>query len=262
MYFFTALLFESLAASQAAQVPLQPQSHFASDPLSAGGFTYTGVTGPLGWAGLSPDNKLCATGSYQSPVNLDASIWVPKTNPWVSIPDGYGSFENTGHTVEVAAVGTTVFDGRTYQLKQLHFHAPSEHRINEEFYPLEVHFVHEAADGVKLVLGATFEISTNGATTDLVQVLGSHVYQIAAPGSKVYVPYIRVQQVVNFFRTTRLYQYWGSLTTPPCSEGVVWLVAQNPLPIDVSSYLAFKKVINVEPVWREVTPLPAGDVSF
>jgi len=254
MYFPAIIFFASLTASQAAQVPLQPQWNFTSDPLFAGTFTYTGVTGPLGWAGLSPANILCSTGSYQSPVNLDASIGVPRANPWVSINDGYGYFENLGTTVEVAGDGTTVFNGKTFQFKQLHFHAPSEHRLMDEFYPLEVHLVHQSADGVKLVLGATFEITTNGFTTDLVQILGSRVHLIAVPGSKTYVEYIRIQQVVNFFRTARLYQYSGSLTTPPCSEGVIWLVAQSPLPIDVASYLAFKKVIKFNSRYTQNVP--------
>ncbi|KAF8067660.1 alpha carbonic anhydrase, partial [Lyophyllum atratum] len=206
-------------------------------------FSYTGATGPLGWGGLSPANSLCSTGSYQSPINLDSSIWVPPVNPRVSIGDGYLWLENLGTTVEAAAVGTTVFDGRTFQLQQFHFHTPSEHRINEEFFPLEVHFVHQSADGRKLVLATTFEITTNGATTDLVSILGSRVSQIAVPGSKTYVEFVRVQQIVRHFQTSRLYQYSGSLTTPPCSEGVMWLVAQYPLPIDAASYLAFKKVI-------------------
>ncbi|KAG6829082.1 hypothetical protein H0H92_005793 [Tricholoma furcatifolium] len=231
---------------------------------SGGTFGYTGVNGPLGWAGLGHgENALCSTGTQQSPINLDASIAPANFIPIISIPDGYNDFENLGTTVEVApVVGTTQFGGKIYKLQQYHFHTPSEHRINGEHYPLEVHFVHSAAadparclDGSKLVLGAVFDFTpNNGATTSFVYKLARQVLQIINPGSTTRVFGLSVAQFTNLFRTSRLFQYSGSLTTPPCTESITWVVAQTPLPIDTSSYLNFKRVLKFNSRFTQNTP--------
>ncbi|KAG6829084.1 hypothetical protein H0H92_005795 [Tricholoma furcatifolium] len=217
----------------------------SSTPASNATFGYTGITGPLGWAGLgNGTNDLCSTGTNQSPIVLDSSIPFATSLPIISIPNGYADFENLGTTVEVPAVGTTQLNGKTYTLQQFHFHTPSEHRINGEYYPLEIHFVHAAADGSKLVLGAVFDFTpSNSATTSFVYQLARQILQIINPGSTTRVYGLILNQFTNLFRTSKLFQYSGSLTTPPCSEGVTWVVAQTPLPLDTFSYLNFKKVL-------------------
>ncbi|KAF5380064.1 hypothetical protein D9615_006113 [Tricholomella constricta] len=245
-------------ASPETDIPSQQEFLIANDEsLSPAHFGYTGVKGPIGWAGLSPNNALCSTGSWQSPINLNASIGPPAVNPKVRIPDGYGDFENLGTTVEVPAVGQTYFGGKLYQLQQFHFHTPSEHRINEEYFPLEIHLVHQASGechGSRLVLAAVFEITTNGATTQLVSTLARQIHKIAVPGSKTRVYGLRGGEIISVFQNYRLYQYYGSLTTPPCSEGIIWLVAQAPLPLDVGSYLAFKRVLKFNSRYTQNTP--------
>ncbi|KAG5637201.1 hypothetical protein H0H81_005414 [Sphagnurus paluster] len=206
-------------------------------------FGYTGINGPLGWAGLSPDNALCSTGTSQSPINFNAQIKKASANPTVWMPDGFGDFENLGTTVEVSQVGKTTFEGKVYNLQQFHFHTPSEHRIEDETFPLEVHFVHAADDGAGLVLGAVFDITPTGATTEFVHTLGQEVEKIPKAGDKTQVHGLKLGKIVEAFQTGPLFTYSGSLTTPPCSEGITWVFAQNPLPIDVKSYLAFKNVI-------------------
>ncbi|KAG6830766.1 hypothetical protein H0H87_007165 [Tephrocybe sp. NHM501043] len=179
-----------------------------------------------------------------SPINLDQSIGRPFINLRVIIPDGYIDLENLGTTVEGPAVGTTQLAGKTYTLQQFYFHSPSEHLINGEHYPLEVHFVHRAADGSTLVLGAVFDLTINNAvTTPFVYTLARQVLQIINPGTKTRVFNVRFGEIVNLFQNTLLFQYSGSLTTPPCTEGITWLVAQTPLAIDTSSYLYFKRVL-------------------
>ncbi|KAG5637199.1 hypothetical protein H0H81_005412 [Sphagnurus paluster] len=238
--------------------PAQETILINNSSISSGGtFGYTGVNGPLGWVGLDPKNVKCSTGASQSPINLDRYIGSPVANPIVRIPDGYAVFENLGTTVEVAAVGQTYFGGKVYQLKQYHFHTPSEHRINEEFFPLEIHLdvsLKRNVDGTRLVLGAVFEITTNGATTPLVWTLAQHIHLIATPDSKTTVFGLTAAQLITAFQSCRLYQYSGSLTTPPCSEGIIWLVSQTPLPIDVGSYLAFKRVIKFNSRYTQNTP--------
>jgi carbonic anhydrase len=121
-------------------------------------FSYTGLEGPLNWANLEKGNSLCSTGKMQTPINLDSKIKTePGRNYVMKIPSGKASIENKGHTVEVGGInnGTLAFGGKSYKLAQFHFHAPSEHRINDEYFPLEVHFVHKTeSEFFRLVLRA------------------------------------------------------------------------------------------------------------
>lgn len=109
-------------------------------------FGYTGLLGPLNWAGISPENSACATSTVQSPINIDKTILLATEAPVIAIQSVKAAeFENLGTTVEVIVNGTTTFAGTEFALRQFHFHTPSEHRIAEEYFPLEVHMVHEAA---------------------------------------------------------------------------------------------------------------------
>lgn len=116
--------------------------------VPVGAFGYTGLNGPLNWYGLNKTaNKLCAKGRNQSPINLNASIPVSPGKVAAFKVDNYphgSKFENLGTTVEVPANGTLTAGGRTYSLAQFHFHTPSEHRVELEYFPMEAHFVFQA----------------------------------------------------------------------------------------------------------------------
>lgn len=119
--------------------------------VSGPGFGYTGLQGPLNWFGLDQStNSLCARGRNQSPINLGPGSSSIRTLGSGSRPSpNYpavkeAKFVNLGSTVEVAlGTGTLSYNNADYTLKQFHFHVPSEHRLLEEHYPMEVHFVHE-----------------------------------------------------------------------------------------------------------------------
>lgn len=110
-------------------------------------FTYTGLTGPLNWHSLEGNNSECAIGTQQTPINLDETVTsIAGTSVVLDYPDTkYAEFKNLGTTIEVIADtvnGALTYGGKSWKLKQFHFHTPSEHRIEDEFYPGEVHFVH------------------------------------------------------------------------------------------------------------------------
>ena len=108
-------------------------------------FNYTGESGPLNWAALDPANAACRTSRTQSPIVLDHTIPFAQTAPHVEIPSvAAAQLDNLGSTLEVPVEGTTTFEGVEYALVQFHFHTPSEHRVHEEYFPLEMHLVHEA----------------------------------------------------------------------------------------------------------------------
>lgn len=112
-------------------------------------FGYNDLAGPLNWHGRNNASSKCATGTHQSPINLNdtSATLVPGASLGFDVPahpDG-AVFENLGSTLEVVAQnGTLTRDGRVYALKQFHFHTPSEHRVDSEYFPMEVHFVFEA----------------------------------------------------------------------------------------------------------------------
>lgn len=113
-------------------------------------FTYTGLTGPLNWYGLNKTaNGMCAKGMNQSPININTSKIIIEKGSVLSLsipayPEG-AEFENLGTNVEVVVNGTLVDGGKAYSLAQFHFHTTSEHRVDDEYSPMEVHFVFEAA---------------------------------------------------------------------------------------------------------------------
>lgn len=126
-------------------------SSFAREPsVPVSTFGYTGLQGPLNWYGLNATNALCAKGDTQSPINLaSASTIVDHVTLKIpSYPKG-AVFENLGTNVEVVVNGSLVDNGKTYNLAQFHFHTPGEHKIDLEFYPMETHFVFEAAGEFK-----------------------------------------------------------------------------------------------------------------
>lgn len=141
MFFLLALL--PLASSTCLHgTTLHPR---ALGPVQVSTFSYTGLRGPQNWASLAPENLACSTGTTQSPINIDSTIGVLSEPPVLNIPSVESAeFENLGSTIEVIVNGTTTVAGEDVQLKQFHFHAPSEHRIEEEFFPLEMHMVHES----------------------------------------------------------------------------------------------------------------------
>jgi hypothetical protein len=123
----------------------------AAGTIPVSPFSYTGEFGPLNWAGLDPANSACRKSTTQSPIVLDQTIPMAQSVPQITIDAvKEAEFENLGSTLETIVNGTTVFEGTTYLLKQFHFHTPSEHRINEEHFPLEMHMVHQSVRCISL----------------------------------------------------------------------------------------------------------------
>lgn len=207
-------------------------------------FGYDGLQGPLNWAGLDPANSACRNSKVQSPIVIDSNVPFAAEAPQITIDSvAEAEFENLGTTLETIVNGTTVFAGATFELKQFHMHTPSEHRINSEYFPLEVHMVHEAADGTIAVIALPFQLSEDGTTTALLTSVIENLAQVKEPGTRTTTGALDFAEVINKIQTTPLFQYTGSLTTPPCAEGLTFLVLSEPLPIDVKSFNAIKSVI-------------------
>lgn len=127
---------------------LHPRAAGDEGEIKLPNFDYGTTHGPVNWHNIAPENKLCGTGRAQSPINIDQSIHLEAPSlVAMDLPVQHAKFENLGTTVEVIVEGKSVIDSRTFVLKQFHFHTPSEHRINGQHFPVEVHMVHTAEGG-------------------------------------------------------------------------------------------------------------------
>ena len=209
---------------------------------------YSGDAGPAYWGELSPEYALCAEGAAQSPIDIrDASAL-----DLVDIDFRYGesanNIFNNGHTIQVNidAGSAIVYNGITYNLLQFHFHSPSEHTIEGMPAPLEIHFVHQdpnsgnlAVVGILLTEGE----GDNEAYSAVFDHLPAHVGEPEAAGEP-----IALAALLPGARS--FYTYQGSLTTPPCSEIVRWLLLENPVELSARQIAAFRALYdgNARPV--------------
>ncbi|HHQ4521819.1 carbonic anhydrase family protein [Aeromonas veronii] len=210
---------------------------------------YSGEAGPAHWAKLTPEFGQCA-GSNQSPVNLNGLVEAKLAPLVLHYLAGGNTVVNNGHTVQVGyAPGSTLqLDGTRFELKQFHFHAPSENLIEGKSYPLEGHLVHASDKGEIAVVAVMFEAgkanpALASAWGELPAKVGE-IHTLKAP--------LSAEQLLPENRD--YYRFSGSLTTPPCSEGVRWLVMKQPVEVSQAQIDAFKAVMH-HPNNRPVQPL-------
>lgn len=227
-------------------------------------WSYEGKTGPESWGSLSDQWTVCKTGKSQSPIDIDkpASGEAPKEKIEISKGDQSAEMLNNGHTIQVNEAGadSLTIDDKQFQLVQYHFHSPSEHTIHGKHFPMEMHLVHKSKDGQLAVIGVLMEEGKHNAALDP---FWSKLP--ASPDEKTRLDHLaaNVDQLLPSLKTT--YSYDGSLTTPPCSEGVKWVVMTTPIQLSKDQIAAFQKIIHENS--RPVQPLNgrkvvAGSVSF
>ncbi|MEQ8756440.1 MAG: carbonic anhydrase family protein [Coleofasciculus sp. G1-WW12-02] len=204
---------------------------------------YTGSLGPDEWGNLDPAYAVCGTGTRQSPIALTNPVNVNFANDF-SI--NYNSFSptirDTGKTIQVDCPpgSTLTLDGKTFNLIQFHFHASSEHTINNEVKPMEVHLVHQRTDpqgNVELaVIGRLMEVGSSGTNSEMAKILnnlppsGGTTSPSLTINPKYFLP---SDGLLGSLLTAppQYYRYSGSLTTPPCSEIVNWIVYKDTMRI-------------------------------
>jgi carbonic anhydrase len=188
-------------------------------------FGYSGAQGPGNWGSMSEHWRTCSAGVNQSPIDLGRFIEATLPPLRISYGPSGRDVTHTGHAIQVnAGPGSTLeVDGLTFRLLQFHFHAPGEHHLEGRTFPLEAHLVHQNEAGELAVIGVFFEA---GAPNDL---LGLVIPSLpAGPGQQR--PLGSGLTPAGLLPADRDYiRYAGSLTTPPCSEGVRWLVMKRPM---------------------------------
>lgn len=206
--------------------------------------------GPANWAALSPDFATCGSGKSQSPIDIVRAKAEPATALRTSyapaglrvvhhehVADGL----NNGHTVQVNYVGAdalTVGD-ETFTLQQYHFHSPSENTVDGKHYPMEMHLVHKSQAGKLAVLGVFIE---EGAENAAYAPVWANLPK--EKGKEFHLEHVKVNvdDLLPKERTT--WRFDGSLTTPPCTEGVKWLVLTQPVQLSAQQVAAFRAVID------------------
>ena len=201
---------------------------------------YEGANGPTAWGSLDETFALCAEGQRQSPVNIVTADTEPTTETLsFDYPNAPTETLNNGHTVEalLAEGDELVLDGEHYSLEQFHFHAPSEHTLNGTHAAAEIHFVHQNADGAYAVVGVFVRAGkANPVFTTLLPELPT---KIGDP-----VPAKALVKTANLLpKNGTVYRYQGSLTTPPCSQGVTWLLMANPVTMSPAQLEALDALI-------------------
>lgn len=223
-------------------------------------FGYTPTNGPLNWYKTIPGSGICKTGKNQSPILLDSSIPVIASGNLVfTVGDQSGTvlLENIATAVEVlrANASLSTGDGKAYTLRNYHFHTPSEHRINLEHSPVELHIVFADAAGNRAVVGILIELlaKSDNSSKFLRRTL-SRVECVSTPGTGINIPSPPLSEIAQFVSTSSFYRYSGSLTTPPCSEPVNWFVSTKKLQLDVDTYNTLKKIIKFNSRFTQAAP--------
>jgi carbonic anhydrase len=215
----------------------------ASGAVYAGGGThwgYSGSEGPEHWGELSPEFIVCSTGKNQSPINLIGFIESDLKPIGIQYQVGGNEILNNGHTVQVNYVSGSKIsvDGHEFELKQYHFHAPSENHINGTSYPMEAHLVHSDKGGNLAVIAVMF---IEGNRNESLAQAWAHMPEKAGDKHSLFSN-VAAEGILPSNRD--YYRYNGSLTTPPCSEGVRWLVMKEPVTALKSQIKEFAHVMH------------------
>lgn len=222
--------------SHDAQVAAKPAAGGHGGPA----WGYEGKTGPDRWAGLSRDFELCGKGAMQSPVDL-AHFAGASVEP-IDFDYRLSTLEivHNGHTVQInyaPGSGITV-EGKRFELLQAHFHTPSEHSIGGRQAPMEMHLVHKSAEGELAVIGVMME---KGEKNLALSEFWDALPQKAGPAKTIKRVLFNVRDLLP--HDTGYYRYMGSLTTPPCSEGVNWFVMRQPVSVNTAQIERFANAV-------------------
>jgi len=208
---------------------------------------YTGHNSPESWAMLSPDNKMCGLGKNQSPINITTTLHINLDELKIAYNGSSENIVNNGHTVQVnmGKDNTIILHDMIFQLKQFHFHTPSENRIHGKAFPLEAHFVHLDKDGNIAVVALMFQEGEENK--ELAKIWEK------MPTKEGEKNELKLQKIASALLPKKMehYHFNGSLTTPPCTEGVRWIVLKEPVTVSkeqVEKFLQTMHHANNRPV--------------
>ena len=214
-----------------------------SNDVHTAHWSYKGETGPEHWGDINPDYAACTNGKEQSPINIETSQVIDDEKlEDLDInykPTGF-SLSNNGHTIQAnpsTMDNSLVADNKEYKLAQFHFHTPSEHQFNGQNFDMELHLVHKDANNQLAVLGLMIKEGTANPYLE-------KAWNV--------LPTEETTEDVKLTETIDLmsllpedkdsFYYIGSLTTPPCSEAVKWVVLEESIEMSKEQIDKFRKI--------------------
>lgn len=208
---------------------------------------YTGLGAPENWAKLKPEYATCGNGKRQSPIDIKGGIRVDLEPIRFDYRPSLFTVTDNGHTIQVNVGEGSSFTltGRTYHLIQFHFHRPAEERVNGKTYEMVAHLVHREMDGSLAVLAVLLE---RGMENPVIQTIWNHLP--LEVGQEVAPPDLLLDLMKLLPEKREYYAYMGSLTTPPCTENVLWLVLKQPVAVSPEQIGIFARLYpyNARPV--------------
>ncbi len=203
-------------------------------------WSYEGEDGPAHWGQLADEYLMCSQGSNQSPVDLVADVHAElPVLEFEYFSQSLIDEVNNGHTIQQNVKPGSFLRipvrGLSVELKQFHFHSPSEHTIDGESFAMELHFVHVDENGAILVVGVMID---EGEEHPVLKKMWSFMPENAGDTNK---QPIRIEETNLLPPTREYFSYSGSLTTPPCSEGVKWIVLKTPIEASAEQIAIFQK---------------------
>lgn len=219
-------------------------------------FSYEGANGPSYWGDLSPAYSTCKAGKQQSPVDLGRAKRVALPALLFDYKPVPLRLINNGHTVQAnyAAGNTLTVNGQRYELTQFHFHRPSEERIDGHAFDMVIHLVHANSRGETAVVSILIR---RGAANGAIEKIFSAIPKTA--GEEQEIPGVQVNASDLLPPNASYYTYRGSLTTPPCTEGVTWFILATPITASANQIHAFSLLF--PPNARPLQPLGSRTVN-
>jgi carbonic anhydrase len=225
------------AAAEAVAAPVQAHGTH---------WSYEGQLGPANWSKINSEWSKCGTGNRQSPIDLRDGMKVDLEQIVFDYKPTSFSVIDNGHTIQVTMAGGNFITimNRSFELLQFHFHRPSEERINGKGFEMVAHLVHRDAEGKLAVVAVLLE---RGKAQSVIQTVWNN---LPLEKNDTVTPSV-VLDVNDLLPARRDYfTYMGSLTTPPCSEGVLWLVMKEPVQASPQQMALFSRLypLNARPI--------------
>jgi len=200
---------------------------------------YKGASGPAHWGDMKPDFSLCKTGKTQSPIDIRSAAASNLAPLKFQYKEGPLKIIDNGHTIQVnvASGSYLVANGDQYELLQLHFHKPSEETINGKRYDMVAHLVHRNWQGN---LGVVAVLLTQGKDNGIIKTIWDNIPPESGKEVTVSGKTLNVDGLLPASRA--YYTFAGSLTTPPCTEGVTWFVLKSPVEASAAQVTRFGKI--------------------
>jgi carbonic anhydrase len=237
----TSVLFLFASVLFAFALPAQPALAQAQDE-HAPHWSYSGPTGPDHWGDLDPAWKACKNGKRQSPINIEDA----KRSDLPGLQFDYKrsplKIINNGHTIQINYdPGSSItVGGKRYALVQFHFHHPSEEKIRGHQYDMVIHLVHKDSAGNLAVMGLLVK---SGKENPTIETLWNNLPK--EEGKEKSVPGVSVNAADLLPADRNYYSFAGSLTTPPCTEGVAWMVFDSPVEFSPAQIATFAKIFSM-----------------